>query len=113
MAQKSERKLWWVEHPDYNVAIVEAESWEQATVEAANWWGVRWGKVAATCTLQKAEELRPIKCKLCPAVFYGQEGEKPVCPKCAARERDRKLNEKANARRYWMEMRPKRPGGDE
>ena len=28
--------VWWVRHPDHEVAIVRAPNWEQATVEAAS-----------------------------------------------------------------------------
>lgn len=42
MAKKTEW-LWFVACEGHVTAPVIAESWEQATVEAAKFWGVRWG----------------------------------------------------------------------
>ena len=41
--------LWWVRHPEYGLAVVDASNWELATVEAADWWEVPWKEVAALC----------------------------------------------------------------
>lgn len=101
------RSVWWVEHPRYGLAIVQAENWEQATVEAAKWWEVPWGKVAAMCELQKKEDLPRLVCVKCHEIVYGMERGQTMCAKCACIERDRRDSEKANARRFWKEMRPK------
>lgn len=47
--------LWWVRHPECGLAIVDAPNWEQATVEAANWWEVSWREVAALCECEREE----------------------------------------------------------
>lgn len=52
--------IWWVSHPDHTVAVVRAENWEQATVAAAEWWGVPWAKVAAMCEARKMERRRAV-----------------------------------------------------
>ena len=61
MAKKTEW-LWFVACEGHVTAPVIAESWEQATVEAAKFWGVRWGAVAAACELQ---EKRPVVKNVC------------------------------------------------
>ena len=53
--------LWWVRHPECGLAIVDAPNWEQATVEAANWWEVSWREVAALCECER-EEIVPGMC---------------------------------------------------
>ena len=37
------------------LAIVNAPSWEQATIEAAQWWDVPWKEVAALCECEREE----------------------------------------------------------
>ena len=107
---KGELYVWWVEHPEHTVAVVVAPNWEQATVEAAKWWDVPWGKIAAMCSEQKEKE--PIKrgvCCECGSLMWSSGGVKPRCAKCEAVARDLELNRKANSRRFWKEMSP-RPG---
>ena len=55
--------VWWVRHPDHEVAIVRAPNWEQATVEAAKWWDVPWREVAALCELEKKELARGVSAR--------------------------------------------------
>lgn len=50
VAEKRKRDiLWEVGCEGHTDAWVIAENWELATVEAARFWGVPWGKVAASC----------------------------------------------------------------
>lgn len=54
-----------------------AESWELATVEAARFWGVPWGKVAALCECKRRIPGAPRNvCCRCGKVYYGPA---PMC----------------------------------
>ena len=64
--------VWWVRHPDHEVAIVRAPNWEQATVEAAKWWDVPWREVAALCELEKKELAPRCICQKCGERFHGE-----------------------------------------
>lgn len=44
MARSKKQICWVVAHPEIGTAFVTADSWEQATVAAADFWGVPWGK---------------------------------------------------------------------
>lgn len=104
----NKRIVWWVEHPDHAVAVVNAADWELATVEAAAWWGVPWKKVAAACTCQKKVELPKFVCSDCGAAFYGRDGGRVRCAMCEAKARDAEANRKAAGKRFWKEMGPKK-----
>jgi len=108
MAKKDESKriVWWVEHPEHGLAIVEAPNWEQATVEAAKWWEVPWSKVAAMCEEKRREVLPRFVCAECGKIFYGRDGDRVRCGVCECKARDYEASKKANARRFWREMRP-------
>ena len=94
MATKKQTYVWWVEHPDHTVAVVVADNWEQATVEAAKWWEVPWSKVAATCTEKKKEPLMRGMCCECGAKIWSNGGPKARCGKCEAVARDNELSRK-------------------
>ena len=96
-------KIWWVTHPDHNIAIVSAPNWEQATVEAAKWWDVPWKTVAAMCECHKTAAVQRNVCQRCGVIFHGQG---VLCTKCGLVERDLELNRKANSRRFYREMMP-------
>lgn len=102
--------VWWVRHPDHEVAIVRAPNWEQATVEAAKWWDVPWREVAALCELEKKELAPRCICQKCGERFHG---EAVLCARCTIEARDRELNRRGNARRYWREMGPRKETGRE
>ena len=110
MAKKHLRTVWWVEHPVHGLAIVQAPDWELATVEAAKWWDVPWGKVAAACVLQKKMEVPKFVCAECGNHYYGTDGNRIRCPMCQAKARDKEINSKAAGRRYWKQMGPRRTG---
>ena len=90
--------IWWVSHPEHTVAVVRAPNWEQATVAAAEWWGVPWAKVAAMCEARKMEQAPRCVCVQCGLVFHG-EGLR--CARCEAAARDAELNHQAQSRRFW------------
>lgn len=93
--------LWWVRHPVCGLAIVNAQNWEQATVEAAAWWETPWRKVAALCECEREEIVPRHVCICCGTIFNG-EGFR--CTKCAIIERDKQLNRRARERRYSRNM---------
>ena len=105
MAVSKERvAVWRVTHPDHEPTVVRAVNWEQATVEAAIWWQVPWGKVAAECEVSKIGDLPRNVCMECGKIFHA---EGLLCELCAAKARDAELNRVANARRFWREMAPR------
>lgn len=108
MAMAKTRVLWWVEHPQHAVAVVIAPNWELATVEAAKWWDVPWGKVAAECSLQKKAELPRNVCAECGNIFYGRDGDRVRCAMCEATARSRESERRAAEVRYWREMTPRK-----
>lgn len=95
--------LWWVRHPECGLAVVDAPNWEQATVEAAAWWEVPWRKVAALCECEREEIVPRHVCVCCGTLFNG-EGFR--CTKCETIERDKRLNQRARARKYYRSMMP-------
>lgn len=112
MAGKStkERILWWVEHPELGVAVVEAPDWPLATVAAAEWWGVPWSKVAARCEVKERAVLPRFTCADCGGIFYGRDGDRVRCNKCETIARQKAAEAKKNAARFWKEMWPKGAG---
>ena len=46
MASK-QSTCWVIEHPEIGTAFVVADSWEQATVRAAEFWGVSWARTVS------------------------------------------------------------------
>ena len=100
MAGKQQWYVWWVEHPDHTPAVVTAQCWEQATVEAARWWEVPWGRVAANCTEQKREPLCRGMCVECGAKMWLGAGARARCARCEARAHERELG--------WRKLRIKK-----
>ena len=102
--EKKQTWIWWVEHPDHTDAVVIADNWEQATVEAAKWWEVPWGKVAAMCSVKKKEPLLRGVCCECGAKMWSPGGPRTRCAKCEAVARDRELNRKARNKKFYASM---------
>ena len=100
VATKKQTFVWWVKHPNHTTAVVVADSWEQATIEAAKWWDVPWGKVAALCEEEKKEELLRGVCCDCGAKMWSPGGAKARCAICEAKARD--LENKRKARPGWQ-----------
>lgn len=80
MADKKRDILWEVGCEGHVDAWVTAPNWEQATVAAARFWGVSWGKVVARCELKKkiVGAPRNICCK-CGKTYFGPP---PMCSAC-------------------------------
>ncbi len=111
----SKEKIWFLRHEGHGVAIVRAESFEQATVAAAKFWGVPWAKVAAGIEVERTKPLMTNICAKCGKMFQG--GKEILCTHCekAQREEDaekvriqRKIRE-----RYKQEARKRRRENEE
>ena len=101
MARKDQ--LYLVAHADGDHAKVwvRAVNWEQATVAAARFWGVRWGTVAAGCELQeKRPVVRNVCCK-CGTIFSGSG---VVCDHCRSEAEIEERRAKAAKQNYFRRM---------
>lgn len=95
---------WRVVHPVHGETVVRAPDWRLATVEAAEWWGVRWGAIAAECEVEKIGDIPRNVCIDCGRIFHGSGLR---CEICACKARDYEASLPANTRRYWREMWPR------
>lgn len=86
MAAKKERRIaWFLRAPDCGLAVVAAPDYEQATVKAAEVWGVPWGKVVAKIEVERTVEQQPNVCVECGAVYnYSRDA---LCERCRNRKR--------------------------
>ena len=103
MADKKD-VVWRVTHPQCGMAIVVAKDWKLATVAAAEWWEVPWGRVAAGCEVEKIGDIVHNVCIDCGKIFCG-EGLR--CELCESKAKTAAANKAAAGRRWWREMRPK------
>lgn len=79
MAEKKRAVCWVIRHPELGMAWVIADDYEQATVKAAEWWGVPWGKhVAQMQELTRVPYMRHV-CPRCGQIYNSDE---PMCDKC-------------------------------
>lgn len=86
--------LWEVGCEGHTDAWVVAPTWEEATVKAAEFWGVPWGRVAAHCVEKKKTVGAPRNvCCRCGRVYFGSP---PMCSSC---EKSAKLEEEESQRR--------------
>jgi len=86
--------LWAVACEGHTNAWVSAVSWEEATVKAAEFWGVPWGSVAAYCEEKKRIEEAPKNvCCRCGKIYFGLP---PMCGSCL---KAAKLEEEETQRR--------------
>ena len=76
-------KCWVVTNPDHGRAYVIADNWEQATVKAAEFWGVKWRDVAFFCDLEKTMEARRGVCARCRRIIYSN---RELCENCEREE---------------------------
>lgn len=93
-AKGSKAILWEVGCEGHVDAWVVAENWEQATVQAAAFWGVPWREVAAYCTLKQKVEGAPRNvCARCGRTYCG------ALPLCGACEKVMETEEEIRKRR--------------
>lgn len=105
MAERKKEYVWFVEHPEHTTVPVIAASWEQATVQAAEWWGVPWGKVAARCECRRKFEAVHCVCQRCGRWFSGAG---TLCEFCETLLKEEENRTRQRIRRGgWMEL-PKR-----
>lgn len=101
---KNDKKAvcWVVELPGRSPAYVVADSWEQATVKAAEFWGVPWGRNVAHMKLQQKMESRKNVCLKCRKIFY-EKGE--LCAVCESARRADAASAVARKKHTWYEGR--------
>ena len=80
-------------------AFVRAESFERATVKAAEFWQVPWREVAAHCYVIRKSEVKRNVCARCGGFFYGAE---TLCAKCACAVRDEEREMKIRLKRAYQ-----------
>ncbi|MBR2928559.1 MAG: hypothetical protein IKC24_05330 [Oscillospiraceae bacterium] len=105
MAGKSKEYIFFVKHPQHTIAPVIAENWEQATVKAADFWGVKWGKVAALCECERKMGTHKGVCMDCNKVFYGGE---VICPMCLRARKDEERRKQEWLKSGGASLLPKR-----
>ena len=91
---KKKEFVFFVTHQEHTTVPVIAESWEQATVKAADFWGARWGAVAAMCECERKWEVHRCVCSKCGKAFHG---EGAMCSACT-----RALKDEEQRRREWL-----------
>lgn len=101
MAAAKKEWLWFVSCEGHVTAPVIAESWEQATVEAARFWGVRWGAVAAMCELQEKRPVVKNVCYKCGAYFHGSG---VVCDHCRSEAEIEERRMQAAKKNYFRRL---------
>lgn len=79
-------------------AYVQAESWPEATVRAAEFWGIPWGANVAHMDLQETKEARKNVCLRCRRVVYG---EHELCPACEAMRDTEREQAALRMKRTW------------
>lgn len=82
----SKEQIWFLRHEGHGVAIVRAVSFEQATVAAAQFWGVPWAKVAAGIEVERTKPLLTNVCARCGKMFQG--GKDILCTPCERAQRE-------------------------
>ncbi len=108
----SKEQVWFLRHEGHGVAIVRAANFEQATVAAAKFWGVRWGEVAAGIEVERKKPLLNNICARCGKMFQG--GREILCPPCERKQREEDAEQVRIKRmireRYKQEARMMRKG---
>lgn len=72
---------WVIEHPEIGTAFVVADSWEQATVRAAEFWGVSWARTVSGMELVRRKDARKNICCRCGQIFHGSGDLCGACEK--------------------------------
>ena len=80
MASK-QSTCWVIEHPEIGTAFVVADNWEQATVRAAEFWGVSWARTVSGMELVRRKAARKNICCRCGQIFHGSGDLCGACEK--------------------------------
>ena len=91
-------RVWQIGHPEMGKTWVLAESWEQATVEAARGWGVPWGKVVAQMHCECSYRAAKHVCARCGRIFNGDGALCSACEQTLETEREQ---DKLRLRKTW------------
>lgn len=89
---------WIVKHPEHGTAWVVAENWEQATVKAAEFWGVPWAKCVFLCELAGKKEARKHVCLRCGKIVFGGHD---LCEDCENALEVEEQRTKRRRKEYW------------
>ena len=87
MASK-QSTCWVIEHPEIGTAFVVADNWEQATVRAAEFWGVSWARTVSGMELVRRKDARKNICCRCGQIFHGSGDLCGACEKILRTEED-------------------------
>lgn len=105
MADRKKEFVFFVKHPNHTIAPVIAPSWEQATVKAAEFWNVSWGKVVALCECERKMDAHKGVCMDCGRIFYGGE---VICPACTVKRKDEERRKQEWLKSGGASLLPKR-----
>ena len=97
MAEKN--ILWQVGCEGHRPAWVIAPNWEQATVKAAEFWGVPWGSVAAGCEPLRKTVAHTNICCVCGRVYHGAP---PMCEACRLTEETEEMRDAERRRHSYV-----------
>lgn len=112
MSRLDKEKVYFVRHPVHGLAIVTAQSEEEATVAASRFYGVPWGKIAWQCVIERTMPIFNNICTRCGGMFQGGHAEgTSLCDKCLQKLRDENAEQQRMERRRRMarEMAKKYP----
>lgn len=108
MAEKKRAVCWVIQHPELGTAWVIADNYEQATVKAAEWWGVPWGKNVA----QMREQARvPYMRHVCPRCGQIYNSDEAVCEKCMKIQETEQQETTRRLKATWWQGRKDKPFG--
>lgn len=108
MAEKKRAVCWAIRHPELGTAWVIADDYEQATVKAAEWWGVPWGKNVA----QMREQARvPYMRHVCPRCGQIYNSDEPMCDKCLKIQETEQQETTRRLKATWWQGRKDKPFG--
>lgn len=110
MASK-QSTCWVIEHPEIGTAFVVADSWEQATVRAAEFWGVSWARTVSGMELVRRKDARKNICCRCGQIFHGSGDLCGACEKILRTEEDLLARAAFGRPGIWGEKTPP-SGGD-
>lgn len=113
MSKLAKKKVYFVRHAEWGLAIVTAASTEEATVAAAKFWGAPWGKIAWQCEIERTLPIFNNICSKCGGMFQGGHIEgTSICDKCLQKIRDENIElQRAERRKKQMrEWAKKYPG---
>ena len=99
MSRKEKTSICWVVTLEGRCpAYVQAKTWEEATVKAAEFWGIPWGANVAHMELQQKMEARKNVCLKCRRIVYGDQ---ELCPSCEDARRQEQARAEQRMKSTW------------